>query len=72
MIDFRWLDRKVQNLHPMTNVYPAYPREKVLQYRILIEAVIRTTNTNYTQVTQLQPPGKEWSPWMDVPTVKDE
>ena len=33
MIELRWFDRKSRNLHPMTNVYPEHPREKVLQYR---------------------------------------
>ena len=35
MIELRWLDRRVpsERLHPEMNIYPAYPREKVLQYR---------------------------------------
>lgn len=34
MIELRWLDREVQNLHPATNVYGGRPRETVLQYRV--------------------------------------
>lgn len=32
-VDFRWLERDVRDLHPATNIYPARPRETVLQYR---------------------------------------
>lgn len=32
-VDFRWLERDVQNIHPATNVYSGRPRETVLQFR---------------------------------------
>lgn len=42
MIELRWVERDVQNLHPATNIYGGRPRETVLQYRTWTDTSART------------------------------
>lgn len=62
MIELRWLDRKVMDLHPMINVVNGHPREKVLQYRLMMPSV---------DASGALCPGQGWSAWQDVPAVRE-